>query len=930
MATGSLAGMATRRLPVVAGAVLGVLTLGRAWVSDDAYITFRSVSNFIHGYGAVYNVDERVQAYTHPLWFLLLSVLSRVGIDLYYASILLGVACAIGVGYLIAKTLPPASAIIVLAALATSPSFLDFSTSGLENSLSHLLIAGIIALAFGWEEMPERRRALLIATCASLCILNRFDDALLVGPALLVTLIARPRAAIALVPLVLWLVVATLYYGTPLPNTFYAKLGAMPLGEGLRHGIAYLSDYALAEPLHAGIATIGALLAFNEARSTTGWPAELNKERRMLLALTIGALLYVAYVVVIGGDFMRGRMFTAPMLVALAAGGITQAARGPSFGGTAIAGMSAIFVAFLLIATTTQYDNRISAAGIDNERAVYQNLWLSGRMGRATPELGASNDPATLGAILQRYAALYGPVTVSGTATGQYGYFAGPQVTVLDTLALSDPFVARMPARPHPRPGQISRVAPLDYFRSRGDLTLQRGYLERLRALDPTLREDALKAAKSVQWSDRASLGVWDRVRLVVSGGLLDRDRFLAMPDYALASSVHTDEGAVRATNGDMAIRANYQPRFGSFGSILGVNVGRLPDGADWDNDQGAVELHDTDSWVTIDLGGTHSLSEISLQGDANDVYIVTFSTDGKRFTDPWAAPASKDIGLRTRITPQDFDRTARYVRIQAFGGDNFYSLGRVDVLTEQGRLKRLPTAPVIEADAAVKGDGQAVVTWKAPLDDGGSRVSRYIVRSEPGNIEVSTPDATNLKTTVTGLENGTSYTFTVRAVNEVGEGPVSARTNAITPELTILASRGKVTIRANYTPRSGKFSALLTDPIPPEGLPYFDAERAVAMPDSNSWVILDLGESTTITKVTLQADNNDNYVLTFSADGKQFSDPQIYNEAPLPGLRTRETPNGFTRTARYVKVQGSRGDSSYALGAMEVYGPNNAPLIRR
>lgn len=721
MAAGSLAGMATRRLPVVAGAVLGVLTLGRAWVCDDAYITFRTVSNFVHGYGPVFNVGERVQAYTHPLWFLLLSVLSRLGIDLYYASILLGVLCAIGVGYLIAKTLPPASAIIVVAALATSPSFLDFSTSGLENSLSHLLIAGMIALAFGWEEMPERRRALLIATCASLCILNRFDNALLVGPALLVTLIARPRAAIALVPLVLWLAFATFYYGTPLPNTFYAKLGAMPLGEGLRHGIAYLSDYALAEPLHAGIATIGALLAFNEARNTTGWPVELNKERRMLLALTVGVLLYVAYVIVIGGDFMRGRMFTAPLLVALAVGGITQAARGPLLGVNAIAMISVLFAAFLLIANTTQYDSRVSPAGIGNERAV---------------QLSSDNNATTIGVTLRRYTDLYGPVTVSAPATGQYGYVAGPQVTVLDILGLSDAFVTRMPALPYQRPGHIGRALPVDYLRSRGDLTLQKNYAERLRALDPTLREDALKDAKSHPWGDTTSLAIWDRVRLVASGPLLSSDRWRALPAYALAGPNHPDQDVVRVSNGDMAVRANYQPTFGQFGSILGVNTGRLPDGTDWNDDQGAVELHDPDSWVTIDLGDTHTLSEISLQADANDVYIVTFSTDGKRFTDAWTAPSSKDIGLRTRVTPQDFERTARYVRIQGFGGDNLYSLGRVDVLTEQGRLKRLPAAPVIETDAAVKGDGQAVVTWKPTLDDGGSRVSRYIVRAELDHLD--------------------------------------------------------------------------------------------------------------------------------------------------------------------------------------------------
>jgi len=43
-----------------------------AWLSDDAYITLRTVYNFIHGYGLTWNVGERVQTYTHPLWMFLL------------------------------------------------------------------------------------------------------------------------------------------------------------------------------------------------------------------------------------------------------------------------------------------------------------------------------------------------------------------------------------------------------------------------------------------------------------------------------------------------------------------------------------------------------------------------------------------------------------------------------------------------------------------------------------------------------------------------------------------------------------------------------------------------------------------------------------------------------------------------------------------
>ena len=53
-----------------------VTVVNASWISDDALITMRHVLNFINGYGPVFNVGERVQAYTHPLWFLLISLFS--------------------------------------------------------------------------------------------------------------------------------------------------------------------------------------------------------------------------------------------------------------------------------------------------------------------------------------------------------------------------------------------------------------------------------------------------------------------------------------------------------------------------------------------------------------------------------------------------------------------------------------------------------------------------------------------------------------------------------------------------------------------------------------------------------------------------------------------------------------------------------------
>ena len=52
-------------------AVYAWLVIRTSWVGDDAVITFRSLENFLHGYGPVFNIGERVQTFTHPLWFLL-------------------------------------------------------------------------------------------------------------------------------------------------------------------------------------------------------------------------------------------------------------------------------------------------------------------------------------------------------------------------------------------------------------------------------------------------------------------------------------------------------------------------------------------------------------------------------------------------------------------------------------------------------------------------------------------------------------------------------------------------------------------------------------------------------------------------------------------------------------------------------------------
>jgi hypothetical protein len=80
---------------------------------------------------------------------------------------------------------------------------------------------------------------------------------------------------------------------------------------------------------------------------------------------------------------------------------------------------------------------------------------------------------------------------------------------------------------------------------------------------------------------------------------------------------------------------------------------------------------------------------------------------------------------------------------------------------------------------AATAGNGQITVSFTPPADNGGSTITGYTVTSNPGNF---TAASTGTTITVTGLSNGTAYTFTVTASNAAGTGPASEASNAATP----------------------------------------------------------------------------------------------------------------------------------------------------
>jgi|688.fasta_scaffold00172_158 hypothetical protein len=132
------------------------------------------------------------------------------------------------------------------------------------------------------------------------------------------------------------------------------------------------------------------------------------------------------------------------------------------------------------------------------------------------------------------------------------------------------------------------------------------------------------------------------------------------------------------------------------------------------------------------------------------------------------------------------------------------------------------PVIPITVADAptigtATVGNTQATVEFIPPVNDGGSAITGYTVTSNPGNI---TATGTASPITVTGLTNGTAYTFTVTATNSVGVSAASAASNSITPVIPITvagaptigtATVGNAEVTVEFTPPTNNGGSAIT-----------------------------------------------------------------------------------------------------------------------
>ena len=114
------------------------------------------------------------------------------------------------------------------------------------------------------------------------------------------------------------------------------------------------------------------------------------------------------------------------------------------------------------------------------------------------------------------------------------------------------------------------------------------------------------------------------------------------------------------------------------------MNAQRLTDGtaakegAFWDTEL-TSRFPSPGAFVVYDLGSVQPIAAAWLQGDNNDVYELSLSTDGEHFESLWQAGPQLGAGLRSRETT-GLQGKGRYLRISASGGDGSYSLSELQV----------------------------------------------------------------------------------------------------------------------------------------------------------------------------------------------------------------------------------------------------------
>ena len=621
-----------RVLGSIATLVYLAILFRTAWISDDAAITLRTVLNVTHGFGLTFNIAERVQTFTHPLWLGVLTAGYFVTGNVFVVAFAATMICsAVAFWIAVTRAASPIQAVLAAVVLVFSQAFVDFSTSGLENPLANVLLAGFVILFLN-DGMDRRRWLTGLWGLGALLYLTRPDIVLLVLPMLLLASwrVRRPRTiAVAVLvgtlPAAAWTLFALVYYGFPFPNTAYAKLAmGIDPGELRTQGLLYLFDSIDRDPITLTTIAFAAVVAVAQGKAVAR-------------ALAAGIVVYLVYVVSIGGDFMAGRFLAVPVFAAvLLLGKLASGPKAlwvPSAAVLALVGTAGVHMPLW---SNSRFDDAApKPSGVVDERAVYfhdKSLLLAKRGTFRDPDW-----PST-----PKAAGKFGVINTCGLM-GAAGLEFGPYIHLLDECALADPLLARLPAvfNPEWRTGHYRRMVPGGYKES---LESSSNLIQ-----DPGLRE-YYELLRLITRSDRLFSG--KRLRAIAAMNTRQYDRLIDGHYYRHGGSVATLDQLA-------AIRQPGTPGNAEGNHILSEQLA-----------------------VTMPVRRGRRYLDLTL--DSDDRYTLTFLKSGRMLSllelgpvpeyrrKPGLADYTVDVPPRARA--QGFDT----VVVSPVDGDEHYALGHL------------------------------------------------------------------------------------------------------------------------------------------------------------------------------------------------------------------------------------------------------------
>jgi arabinofuranosyltransferase len=671
-----------RGVCLVLSIALGFEILQSSWLSDDFLIGMRQVLNGAHGFGLGFNVGERVQTMTSPLWMFVMW-LAYVGGGLFYGPLLVSVglsfaAVALLVRFTRVTGQSYAWLALLLALLVSSRSYVDFSTSGLENTLGFAILAALmleLAAFFSADLAHCGGSFARVCSLAALLVLTRYDYALLAVP---LVLPAAARLAVhrrfqtlagaslaSAVPILLWFACSLVYFGSIYPNTYYAKMStAIPLTDRLHYSQLYFVAFLKLDPI--GACSIASALVVLSLRAA---------QDRVALGPLGAFAAYLVYLLSMGGDFMAGRFFA--ILVVLSVFSLAEP-QTKNFRRTlaAILACACVVATPKLAALTTKLNfdaGEAPSAHWVTERIVDEKRHYL-RLGQG---LFAQLRPRYLGLLetwernwidaRARYARAPAAAVVSQVVSvgcgglGHRGLSYGPTFHLFDHCALADPFLSKLPLfAPHSGgellgwgPGHFIRALPPGYVASFSSFGHHPGDDETAKFLP--------EARNRITDPDLAY--VFERMRLITRGALFSRERWRAISELMSGELVRRARGA-RFYRREKVLRWKEasQPFFET--------------GKSWDSKQ----TFDPGTPLMISLPAPVPPGfRISL--DSGDVYEVAFlNGSGRAVYQTLLGPTQGQPGLtvyRVQL-PAGVAAKVHSCSIKAHSGDGAYGFGGI------------------------------------------------------------------------------------------------------------------------------------------------------------------------------------------------------------------------------------------------------------